>query len=57
MVPDYKISDNGLSVVIPASEHFLVEKIGMDITALQGEVDHEDDEEIGEVLVGADDGC
>jgi hypothetical protein len=33
MVPDYKISDNGLSVVIPASEHFLVEKIGMDVSA------------------------
>jgi len=57
MVPDYKISDNGLSVVIPVSEHFLIKKIGMDITALLGEVDDEDDEETGGVLVGADDGC
>ena len=57
MVPDYKISDSGLSVVIPASKHFLVEKIGMDITALLGEIDDEDNEETGGVLVGADDGC
>ena len=57
MVPDYKISDEGLTVVTPASEHFLVEKIGMDITARLGEVDDEDDEETGGVLVGADDGC
>jgi hypothetical protein len=57
MVPDYKISEDGLSVVTPQSEHFLVEKIGMDITALIGEVDDEDDEEIGGVLSGADNGC
>jgi hypothetical protein len=56
MVPDFKISENGLSVVIPAHEHFLVEKVGMDITALLGEVDDEDNEETGGVLE-ADEGC
>lgn len=51
MVPDFKISENGLSVVIPANEHFLVEKVGIDITALLGEVDAgEDDDETGGVL-------
>ena len=57
MVPDYKISDDGLTVVILVSEHFLVEKISMDITACLCEVDDEDDVETGGVLVGADDGC
>lgn len=46
MVPYFKIAQDG-EILMPDTEHFLVEKIGMEITALLGQGD-EDDEEDGQ---------
>ena len=46
MVPYFKIVQDG-GILMPDTEHFLVEKIGMEITALLGQGD-EDDEEDGQ---------
>jgi hypothetical protein len=56
MVPYYKITPEG-EIEIPDTEHFLVEKMGLDITALFGEDEHGDDDDEQDTITPGDDGC
>jgi hypothetical protein len=56
MVPYYKITPEG-EIEIPDTEHFLVEKMGLDITALFREQEHGDDDDEQDMITPGDDGC
>jgi hypothetical protein len=55
MIPYFRITTEG-AIVVPDTEHFLVEKLSMAITALLGE-DNDNDEEDGNEGDINDEGC
>jgi hypothetical protein len=56
MVPYYKITPDG-EIEIPDTEHFLVEKMGLDITSLFREQEHGDDDDEQDMTTPGDNDC
>jgi hypothetical protein len=53
MIPYFKITPDG-EIVAPETEHFLMEKLGLDVTSLLGEDEEDEDPDEGDVYAHGD---